>query len=364
MINILFWSNYATLTTGGQKSLSYILRDIDRKLYQPILVSQNNGALTELANSLNIPVETVKLPPFRPQNIFRIVSTMLQFLKIIKKYNINIIHSEELLTVLYTAVFRLLLNVKIIWHVRVLWDKPFQKKVSLFLADKLICVSHAVAESFPDSDKIYIAENGINIDEYDPKSTKLISERLPNNTILIGYLNNLAENKGTHILIQSIPYVINNYPAVKYIIAGGGNKDFTDQLIDMSKKLGVYDSIIFWGEEVSRPKELLNRFDIYVLPSFAEGLARSLLEAMSLEKPVICSDISSNSEVVTHNKTGLLYNTNDPKDLADKTIYLLNNMELAKNLGRNARKHIAENYNLGLTMNKIYSVYNTFNFNA
>ncbi|MCB4790971.1 MAG: glycosyltransferase family 4 protein [Elusimicrobia bacterium] len=360
MINILYWSNYAALTRGGQKSLSYILRDIDRSKYQPVLVSQETGGLTDFANKLNIPTEVLKLPRLRPQNIIDIIKCIYNFWKLLKKYDVKIVHSEELLTVLYTAIFRLMLNIRTIWHVRVFWDTPLQKFVSLFISDRIICVSNKIAKSFPNSQKVFIVQNGIDVTEYDPNSPRLLSDKLKEGTTLIGYLNNLVQTKGTHILVQSIPYVVKLYPDVKYLIAGSGEKGFINYLVDLSKKSKVYENIIFWGEELNNSKELLNRFAIYIMPSFSEGMARGLLEAMALEKPIVASDTEENSELLTHNKTALLYRRNDPADLAEKTITLLKDTKFAEGLGKNARLHVSVNYTHKLTMDKIYSVYKDF----
>ncbi len=139
MITVLYWSNYSSLTTGGQKSLSYILRDIDRSRYKPVLACQNEGALTARAREYGIEVELLKLPKaMRPWYLPSIIQYIYGLNKIINRHDAKIVHSEELTVVFMASILRLFKKFKVIWHVRVLWDNPAQKKIGLFLSDAVV----------------------------------------------------------------------------------------------------------------------------------------------------------------------------------------------------------------------------------
>ena len=61
--------------------------------------------------------------------------------------------------------------------------------------------------------------------------------------------------------------------------------------------------------------KILSSLDIFILPSYLEGLSIALLEAMACGRAIICSDIPANRELLTHNKEALLVNPHDPEAL-------------------------------------------------
>ena len=93
-------------------------------------------------------------------------------------------------------------------------------------------------------------------------------------------------------------------------------------------------------------KELLLAADIAVFPSLKEGLPLSLLEKMAMGLPVIVSDIDELTTVIEHEKNGLTYELGNDNDLTDKMSILLNNKEMRRELGGEARKKVEENYSL------------------
>ena len=73
METILFQSNYASLTRGGQKSIWYLLQGLDKTKYKPVLFCQEDGGLTIKAREAGILVDIEEIPKFRILNICRII---------------------------------------------------------------------------------------------------------------------------------------------------------------------------------------------------------------------------------------------------------------------------------------------------
>jgi len=358
MINVLYWSNYSTLTQGGQKSLYYILRDIDRSKYSPVLACREEGELTGKARELGITVELLRLPcGMRLRYLFDIIVFLKLLLRVLDRHGVKIIHSEEL-TVAFMAFFlKPLRRVKVIWHVRVLWDLPFQKRVGLAVSDAVVCVSNAVKESFRSgSRKILVIHNGINSDEFRPSQDKISSDRFSDSDVLVGQAGTLIEHKKTHVLLRAVPEVLKKHPAVKFIIVGRGEPEYSRSLETLAGGLGISASVIFWGEE-KNIAPLLNRIDIICLLSKNEGLSRMLLEAMCLEKPIVASDISQNRELIIQGVTGLTAKLDCPEDTASRIITLLDDRAYASSLGKAAREFAAKNFSLNKTTSLIENLY-------
>tara|TARA_B100000212_G_C27279292_1_gene492338 strand:- start:82 stop:942 length:861 start_codon:yes stop_codon:yes gene_type:complete len=84
--------------------------------------------------------------------------------------------------------------------------------------------------------------------------------------------------------------------------------------------------------------------DIVILPTWREGLSRALLEAGSMELPIISTNVPGCKEIVIHNKTGLLINKKDPESIKKAILLLMNNNNLCKKFSKNIRKHIEKNF--------------------
>jgi glycosyltransferase involved in cell wall biosynthesis len=90
--------------------------------------------------------------------------------------------------------------------------------------------------------------------------------------------------------------------------------------------------------------------DVFVLPSFTEGHAKVLLEAMSCGVPCVASDVGGNRATVRDGHTGLLVDPADPGAMADAIDRVLTDPELAQRLGEMARQEVVEHYDLGSTV--------------
>ena len=81
-----------------------------------------------------------------------------------------------------------------------------------------------------------------------------------------------------------------------------------------------------------------------VVPSLSEGLPRVILEAQALAKPVIASKVGGIPELITDGRNGFLFKVGDSNELAEKLRTLLNNKELAIEMGRRGRDLVGENF--------------------
>ena len=91
-------------------------------------------------------------------------------------------------------------------------------------------------------------------------------------------------------------------------------------------------------------KLIYEKTDIVVLPSWREGLSRSLLEAGSMELPIITSNVPGCRDIVIHEETGLLVESQDPKSIEKAIIRLIKNKDLCEIYGKEARKHVLKNF--------------------
>ena len=101
----------------------------------------------------------------------------------------------------------------------------------------------------------------------------------------------------------------------------------------------------------------IQSFDIAMLPTLNEGFPNAILEYMICGKPVISTDIDGVSEIVLHQKTGLLVSPNDKEELYDAIIKLIRTDGLRKILGDNGREHVRKEFRASKEIDRHIKIY-------
>jgi glycosyltransferase involved in cell wall biosynthesis len=222
-------------------------------------------------------------------------------------------------------------------------------------ANVITVVANSVAQELQEypseNKKIIVMGNGIDNTLFKPVGKK--SEKK-----YILFTGRLSYRKGLFDLIECGKYICEKYPDVTFIITGSGI--LSDTLRERINELGLADQFKFLGF-VTR-EELITLYQnatLYVLPSHYEGLPTVLLEAMSCGLPVIATAVSGNLDVITHGKNGILVPPKSPEKIAEAISSLLDDEQLRKNLGENARKTIEENYTWDIISNNYLKYYKT-----
>jgi len=202
--------------------------------------------------------------------------------------------------------------------------------------------------------KIRFLGNGINLKRFNPQrfSSEFIDKKKNNLGInpavkIIGMVGRLVKEKGYLELFEAFQKVLEKFPQILLLIVGQLDTEKRDSLKpEIVKKYKIGDKIKFLGlrEDI---EEIYPLMDIFVLPSWREGFPRSVLEASAMGKPVIATDIRGCREAVEDGKTGLLVPVKNPERLAKAITQLLENPEMAREMGgagaKKAQKEFDEN---------------------
>ncbi|GLI35879.1 hypothetical protein DAMNIGENAA_33120 [Desulforhabdus amnigena] len=130
---------------------------------------------------------------------------------------------------------------------------------------------------------------------------------------------------------------------VKLVLVGDG--PLRKSLKKMVDELGLADSVIFAGFQES-VEPWLYLMDIFVLPSRMEGTPLSLLEAMAVGLPCIATDVGGVSKIMTHEKDGLLIESDSIFALENAIMHLIKQPKLRTELGKNARHTIETKFSI------------------
>jgi len=208
-------------------------------------------------------------------------------------------------------------------------------------------------------DKIIIIPNGIDIKKFDIKYSKdecreKLSLSLSEKIIL--YVGNLEPRKGLDILIRAMAIVVRVIKDVRLIVIGSGV--MLDNLQKLVIKLGLSQHVIFTGFAEDNKKLLYYKSaDIFVLPSLYEIFGIVNLEAMACGLPIIATKVGGIPDIVEDGSNGLLVPYRNPKALADAIIYLLENDDVRKKMGKKSYCRVKE-YSWENIVEKTETLYN------
>jgi glycosyltransferase involved in cell wall biosynthesis len=168
----------------------------------------------------------------------------------------------------------------------------------------------------------------------------------------------LYYRKGITILLKSIPEVIQKLKGVKFVISGKGFKKNEENLRRLAKKLKIEEYVMFLGYVPDEKlPDLYAASDIFVLPALYENFPFAILEAQSTGLPVISTKVGGIPEFLADNKNGLLVDPGDPKQLAHRIMTLLQDPELAIELGGYGRRLVEEKFAWPLITSQVVDLY-------
>lgn len=141
-----------------------------------------------------------------------------------------------------------------------------------------------------------------------------------------------------------------------------GTAPLSDETKAAIEKYDLQDSFRFLSaKEIGNNRNdlltLLAAADLFVLPSFQEGLPVALIEAMALGKTCLASRVNAIPEAVKHLETGILVDAGDSKKLAEAIDQIINNPDLSAKIGAKAREHVLENFEEQVTGAKMLRLY-------
>lgn len=160
--------------------------------------------------------------------------------------------------------------------------------------------------------------------------------------IVVSFIGRLVEEKGIFDLLDALKYTKSK---VKLIIIGSSHVSERDrETVLRLKEFENQSNIIFTGH-VTNAENYLYLSDIFCLPSYREGMPRSIIEAMSMKNAILATNIRGSREEVIHGETGFLFETKSPKEIAKYIDELNENPTLLDEMKEKSYKRCYEIYN-------------------
>lgn len=217
-------------------------------------------------------------------------------------------------------------------------------KLSLPLADGVIFLNHDDPKDLLENNKIRVNKKhilggiGINLEDFS------YTIRYPEKDMKFLFIGRLLKEKGIHEFVQAAKIVKNRYPSTKFIVLGGIDKSNLGSLTEIEIKKLVETNLIIHPGRVDNIVEWIVESDVFVLPSYREGIPKSTQEAMAIGRAVITTDVPGCRETVIDGVNGFIAPKWDSQALAEKMIYFIEHPEKVTQMGEESYKIAQERF--------------------
>jgi glycosyltransferase involved in cell wall biosynthesis len=177
---------------------------------------------------------------------------------------------------------------------------------------------------------------------------------LPPDAQVVSIIGRLRPEKNHEMFLRMANCVRRELPSAVFLVVGDGPME--SGLHKLAASLGIEDAVRFLGlrDDIG---DLLAATDVCVVTSPREGLANSLVEAMSVGVPVISTDYTGVEEVVSDDVEGFVVPRDDAEAMAARVVLLLADDSLRKRMGAAGIKRVAKQFGLGVMGGRLHQVY-------
>jgi glycosyltransferase involved in cell wall biosynthesis len=395
-VKVLYCENNVDGTIGGSYySLLYLVKNLDRQRYHPIVIFYTEHSLLSAYREAGVETYVWKkartfsfggahhsiwklLRPIRPialvfqkaLNVLReFVFPSLARAWYLKRNGVQIVHLNNSILYNHDWMFAAkLAGTRCVTHERGIND-AFRTSAKFFgkRLDAVICISEAVRQNMQargaDFGNLVVIHNGL-----DPSSMKIktrpdvlrVAYAIPPEAVVIGMVGNIKAWKGQDTLVRAMDRVRRVFPSVRCVFVGDtspSDKEYEQSLHALVASLGLDKQVVFTGFQRD-VGDFLMMFDVVVHASvLPEPFGRVILEAMACRKPVIGARAGAIPEIVEEGKTGLTFPPGDAERLAEAIMLLAGDREKGQRFGEAGFNRLVSEFHIARNIGATQGLY-------
>jgi glycosyltransferase involved in cell wall biosynthesis len=338
---ILFINLYTEMG-GGEYSVYYLVKELDKSRFRPIMLFNKRGAFVEMIESLGVETSIVPFPAvmlkrlIEPKVIWKSLKASRELRRFLEKNEVDLIHCSDVLTLLLIAIPAARCRIPVIYSVIFFYEPArmvLLNVLALLGVKRIIANSRAVKENLLRrtlflSQRVETLYQGVDADQFRPsrngEAKKLRDElRVEPGTKLVGMVGRFDPSKGHKIFLRAAASVLQKRKDVKFVIVGGLlNEDvipslrkYQDSVIHFAEELDLGNHLSFLSHGDDIP-DVIRSLDVLVCPSVSEGFGLTVLEGVASGVPVVVSRSTGALEVVDGMDSVFVAETGDPLSFA------------------------------------------------
>ncbi|MBO9490489.1 glycosyltransferase family 4 protein [Endozoicomonas sp. G2_1] len=281
-----------------------------------------------------------------------VIKNIRQF---IKKHDIDILHCHQYTPWVYGTLAATLTKTKVIFteHGRFYpdsssWKRKLINPILVAMTDHITTISKATKQAlvkyeFIPESKIEVIYNGIEplVPDIDAVERLKSDLKIPHDAKILGTVARLDPIKNQTMMLRAFAQVLKEYPNTFLVIVGDGEE--RTNLENLTDTLDIRNHVRFVGY-IAKPVNHIQLMDIFLLSSLSEGTSMTLLEAMSLGKPFVVTNVGGNPEVVNEYNNGLVTQNDNCGNFSFAIEQLLLSEGTLNNYGENSRSRFQDNF--------------------
>ncbi len=364
-----------SLDTGGLENglVNLINRSSTNEFRHMVICLTSSGAFSRRIIRNNVEVVELQKPEGHS------LSTFIGLRQLIKQYRPSIVHSRNLAALEFQMATLGLVGIKRVHgeHGRDItdphgknWKHNLLRRISRLWIDRYIAVSRELELWLCDcigvDPSIIIRQaNGVDCEVFSEKSvsneavlSSLAKSLEIDGCYVIGTVGRLAAIKDQRALISAFARMVNmqggDLKGLCLVIVGDG--PMRQDLEDHASTLGISSAVRFCGDRDDVPN-LLNLMDVFVLPSIAEGVSNTLLEAMATALPVIATAVGGAPDIIVNGENGFLVDVGDSEKIAKTLTSCIADKDGAREIGFSGRRTVERYYSWPVAVESYSRVY-------
>lgn len=333
--NILFLTR--TMKLGGTENVILQLCEILKPKVHKIIVCSCGGVNVEKLGAMGIThIEIPDITIKRPREVYEIVTAIR---KILNEEKITIVHSHHRMAALY-AELTARKDVLLIANAHNTFsDKKYLTRIA-YRRTQIIAVGEMVKKNLTDfyglsENQVTVIHNSVKPFDGEVIVLEEMERARTKGYTLIGNIGRLSEQKGMEYFIKAASIVYRQFPKARFFIVGDGED--AEKLKLLAEEELEQEVLLFLGYRQDI-QNVMSQMDFIVLSSLWEGLPLTPIEAFSVGKTIVATAVDGTPEIVEHEVNGLLAENKNTDALAENILRLCRDMELRKELEKEALK--------------------------
>lgn len=352
--NILYFTK--TMGVGGTEKVIIQLCKEFNKEFNKIIVCSSGGVHESVLQDLNI--KHYSIPDLENKDIKSILKTLKILFNVIKKEQINIIHTHHRMAAFYTRILSFFKRFLFIHTAHNTFeDKKIFTKFALNKSN-IIAVGDEVNKNLVSyykikNERVKTIYNGVD-DKFKKENIEELLRWKEEGYFLVGNIGRLSKQKGVKYFINAIPGIISNCKKIKFVIVGIG--ELENELKRMCERLDIREHVIFMGYK-ENVQNIISNLDLVVLPSLWEGLPLIPIECFSVKKTIVATDVAGTCEIVKNRENGIIVSRESYKEIEEAVVELYKDSNLKEMLEEKAYDTYINNFSIDKFNNEYKKYY-------
>ena len=401
----ILYVDHTAKMSGGEIALLNMLGHLDRSRFDPLVVLISDGPLRESLEAAQIETYLLPISPsvletrkdaLGPRTLLRLRDIVLSggyvltLARFMREHDVDLVHTNSLKADILGGFAARLAGVPLLWHIRDRIDVDYLpgtvvwlfRRLCHWLPNYVVANSQATLETLQlkkqhRSSAVYsgvdltarlmVVHDGVPrppvlrpIIYSGPYSAGLEQIRPQSQRPVLGLVGRISSWKGQHIFLRAAALVQKRFPLVRIQIIGSAmfnEEAYEAEIRALTATLELEDAVEFLGFRSDVP-EIIDGLTVLVHASItAEPFGQVIVEGMVAGKPVVATDGGGAQEIVISGETGLLVPMNDVAGMAEAILFLLDNPDIALEMGRRGQQRAQEHFSIERTARKIESLY-------